>query len=85
MAIVKLERENNPFQVKVKGPDGKWITKVFPLLRDAEEFEAKLRSQKRTGTLLSNTDRQMTVSEYFETWMETVQQQASPGWRAIQR
>lgn len=85
MAITKLQRKTNPFQVKVKGPDGKWITKVFSLLKEAEEFEGKLRSQKRTGTLIPNADRQLTVNEYFETWMETAQHNASPGWRAIQK
>lgn len=77
MAIVKLERKNNPFQVKVKDSEGKWITRVFATIKDADEFEGKLRSQKRSGTLLTNADRQLTVSQYFETWMEAVQHHAS--------
>lgn len=85
MAIIKLNRPNSPFQVKLRGPDGRWITKAFPTYKNAEEFEAKLKGQKHQGTLVTNSDRQITLNEYFETWMETVQHQASPGWRTVQR
>ncbi len=85
MAIVKLNRIHRPFQVKLRGPDGKWITKAFASCKEAGEYEVRLKDQKYRGSLTSNSERQMTVNEYFETWMEAVQQQASPGWRAIQR
>ena len=62
MSIAKLNRISNPYQVKVKGRDGSWTTKVFSTRREAEEHEAKLLGQKHSGTLASSTERRLTVT-----------------------
>lgn len=83
MAIVKLR--NGKVQVKVKGPDGKWITQCFTSRRDARRFEADTRERLRTNRLVCSSDRQITVDNYFCEWFASREHQASPGWRREQK
>lgn len=82
MAITRLY--NGTHQVKVKGADQRWITKVFQNKRDAEVFEAELIKQKRSGHQVTNQAKNITFDEYFVLWFETRKNQASLGWRTSQ-
>jgi len=82
MAIVKLGSDR--YQVKVIGSDGKWTTKVLPTLKDARVYEAELREQKYSGTIVASAVRKMTLDEYSERWFEDCRQKASPGWKRCQ-
>lgn len=83
MAITKLGAER--YQVKIVGPDGRWITKVLSNLVDARAYECELKEQKYTGRLSSATTRKTTLDEYAEKWFEDFKHNASPGWRHCQR
>lgn len=82
MAITKLS--NGTHQVKVVGIDGRWITKVFKVRRDAEVFETELKRQKHTGQQVSNQAKYITFDEYFVQWFEARKTQATSGWRTAQ-
>lgn len=82
MAVIK--RSNGTYQVKYRGSDGFWVTKTHPTKRDAELFDQNLKRQKRSGTMLLNEGKNLTLDEYVETWFETIRT-GSPGWRKIQR
>jgi integrase len=82
MAIIK---RNNHYQVKFRGSDGKWVTDTFAAKRDAEAYEIEIKQQRRDGVRVTSQGNQLTVTQYFERWFETVRHQASPGWRACQK
>lgn len=81
MAIIK--RKTN-YQVKIRGSDGKWLSKTFATKREAEAFEGQMMQHKRNGEQVSNMTNQITVDEYFLHWFEMVKSQASAGWRKEQ-
>ena len=83
MAIFK--RKNGTHQVRVVGPDGRVLTKVFVIKRDAELQELKWKQEKTFGTLTSNWATKLTFDEYAEHWFETMEHRASPGWRKCQK
>lgn len=86
MAIVRRTRKSGTkYQVKLKGTDGFWITETFDRLSDAEKWEAELKLKKLNGHIVSNMNRDLTVSEYFEVWhKESGTTHTSAGWKASQ-
>lgn len=82
MAITKLP--SGKYQVKVKGTNGKWATKALRSMREAQVYESKLKEKKYTGELLVGAG-DVTFDALFAKWFETVEHQASPGWRESQR
>lgn len=86
MAIIKRTGKRGiKYQVKVKGSDGMWISETFCRKADAEEYEAKLIYQKKSGLIVRNIGNQATVAEYFPVWNEeTLNGGISVGWRKDQ-
>jgi integrase len=82
MAIVKLGPER--YQVKVMGPDGRWITKVFPTKQEAQRNESDLKDQRYAGFLIPNAARKLTLDEYFQKWYVESRHRVSPGWSKCQ-
>lgn len=78
MAIIK--RPNGNYQVKYRGSDGRWISETFLRRRDAENFDSKLKQEKRGGGVVRNQDREITLDEFFPIWFETAKLQSSEGW-----
>lgn len=83
MAITKLP--SGKYQARVRGRDGRWISRAFEKLRDAESFESQTKYEVRNGTAATLWERSLTLDRYFEHWFETVQSRASKGWRDQQR
>jgi integrase len=85
MAIKKIDRKSGRrYQVKIRGSDGMWITKVFSARSEAEKYESKLKTRKFEGETVSSGSSQMTVDQYFSVWFEQARHTASPGWRREQ-
>ncbi len=82
MAIQKLPSGN--YQVKLRGTDGRWITKAFQLKEDAKGFENQLKHEKHRGNTVTNVSNHVTVDEFFADWFQGVELSASPGWRRCQ-
>jgi integrase len=82
MAVTKLS--NGTYQAKLRGIDGRWITKVFHVRKDAEIYETDLKKQKNTGQQVTNRAKYVTFDEYFVQWFETRKNQATGGWRKAQ-
>lgn len=82
MAIIK--RENGKYQVKVRGADRRWISKTLGSKREAESYEANIKSQTHKGLFLTNSSLKLTLDEYFINWCETSRERVSPGWRKAQ-
>ena len=83
MAINKLP--SGKYQAKIRGRDGRWISRAFDKLRDAEAFESQTRQEVRSGTAATLFERSLTLNQYFDRWFETVQTRASKGWRSQQQ
>ncbi len=83
MAIQKLPSGN--YQVKVRGTDGKWVTKTFTAATEAKAHENRLQLEKHEGGTVTNTNIHITVEQFSEDWFHTVELSASPGWRHCQR
>jgi integrase len=81
MAIIK---RSNTFQVKLRGVDGKWISRGFSNRNDAVVYETQLKQQNQSGNYITNSARQVTLNDYFTKWFETVEHRATPGWRRTQ-
>lgn len=86
MAIYQRNRKSGiRYQVKVKGSDGRWITATFSRRTDARAYEAKLTTQKHSGRIVVNLNRQITIGEYFDLWRaEASSSNVSEGWRQTQ-
>jgi integrase len=82
MAINKLPSGN--YQVKLRGSDGKWVTKAFPTKQEAKAYESHLRCYKDDGGSVTSTANKITLDEYFRDWFRAIEHQASPGWRRCQ-
>ena len=82
MAIIKLPSGN--YQVKVRGTDGKWVTKSFLLKYEARAFESHIKSYKQDRGAVTSAANRITLDEYFPDWFRTIEHQASPGWRRCQ-
>jgi integrase len=83
MAINKLPSGN--YQVKIRGTDGRWVTRTFQSMGEARAYESRLCHEKHEGSPVTNTNNHVTVDEYFQDWFRTVELSASPGWRYCQR
>ena len=85
MAITKLNRKNgSKYQVKLRGFDGKWVTKTFDRKKDAVDFEIQLKINIKNGVLTSGLSRKVTLNSFFELWLEETSQ-ASKGWKKSQK
>lgn len=83
MAISK--QPNGKYQARLRGRDGRVISKVFDRLRDAQNFESETRHDVKSGTAATLTEWSLTLDQNFDRWFETVQSRASKGWRDQQR
>lgn len=85
MAITKIPlKKGVSYQVKLRGVDGLWITKSFPVKADAEKFEASVKLKKLEGQNVTNFSSHMTLDQFFPLWIEQVLHTASRGWRKEQ-
>ena len=82
MAIIKLT--NQHYQVKLRGTDGMWITKVFHSKREAKTFQNQVNCSKQEGGSVTSSADRLTLDEFFKDWFRTIEHQASPGWRRCQ-
>jgi hypothetical protein len=82
MAITVVNKSR--FQVKVKGTDGRWITRCFETKTAARNYETELRGQKRMNGVVTNNNRQITLDEYYAEWSQNREHQTSLGWRLEQ-
>ena len=87
MAIIK--RGNGQFQVRIVGLDGRVISGTFRTMREAEGQELKWKQEKRNKVLGTNTERRLTVGDFFEEWFADVSNETSKevrsGWRDLQK
>ena len=82
MAITK--RKNGTYQVKLEGPDRRWVSKTFRTRREAQGYDAHLKGEKSKGVLIPAGLGRITVDEYFVRWFETGEVRVSLGWRKQQ-
>lgn len=86
MAIRKLY--NGHYQARLEGPDGRYLTRVFPTKALAEDQERLWKQQKRDGALGTNAERHITVGEFFDKWFKSLceaeTEEEDTGWRTIQ-
>lgn len=81
MAIIK---RNNTYQVKVRGTDGKWLSRTFVTKLEAIRYETSVKHQISAGGELTGAINSVTMDDYFPKWFESVLRSASPGWRRCQ-
>lgn len=85
MAIRKiLNKYGASYQVRVRGTDGRYTTKVMATRREAETYETTLLNHRNHSVMPNSSSNRITVDEYFILWFEAVKFQASPGWRKQQ-
>lgn len=86
MAIIKRIRKSGiRYQVRIRGSDGLWISQTFERKAEAEQYEAKLIHQRRSGMVIRNVGNHVSVNDYFLAWdEETRNNGVSKGWRADQ-
>ena len=85
MAIRKINNKYGAsYQVRIRGADGRYITKVVQSRREAETYETTLLNQRNHSVLPTQSGNRITMDEYFVLWFEAVKFQASLGWRKQQ-
>lgn len=72
------------YQVRIRGADGRYITKVVQSRTEAETYETTLLNQRNHSVLPTQLGNRITMDEYFVLWFEAVKFQASLGWRKQQ-
>jgi integrase len=86
MSVRKLYNGN--YQTKLKGPDGRYWTRVFQTKGEAETQDRIWKEQKREGTLGTTIERQMTVGDFFARWHKDLRDattlEEETGWRDLQ-
>lgn len=87
MAVKKLY--NGHYQARVLGPDGRYLTRVFPTKADAKAQEDKWKREKRMGMIGTVEEKNITVDEFFWDWFQALKESTSKkedtGWRRIQQ
>ena len=83
MAVIKTKRGKH--QVRVQGPDGRMLTRIYSTRREADLEDLKWKQEKTMGTLTPNWATKMSVDDYFGQWFEAMEHRASPGWRKCQK
>jgi integrase len=83
MAITK--RSSGRYQAKLRGSDGRWITKTVETKREAQDFEREIRAQMSQGGEYRNSSRKIRFDEYFSLWFETAQHEATISHRTNQK
>ncbi len=78
-------KSRNRYQVKLRGDDGRWVTKTFDTKTEAKIYEVKLKSKKFDGEPVNNRANKMLVHDFWELWCKMASVNASQGWFIKQR
>ncbi len=81
MAIIKRK---GSYQVKLRGTDGKWVSRTFPTKHLATAFEVESKRQKLEGLVVTNSRHSITVDQYFEQWFRVTEHQRTRSWQKQQ-
>lgn len=83
-----IKQPNGYYQARMGGTDGKVHSEVFSSRRLAEEKLAEWKLHKRNGIFGRQTDRTLTVTEFFNEWFQDIShetaKESQSGWRATQ-
>lgn len=86
MAIITRKNSNSTvsYQVKIRGIDGRFITKTFARQGEARKYEAELNLNKAKGGSVVALANNLTVSEFWNRWSIESRQNVSDGWKKSQ-
>lgn len=86
MAIVRRETKTKgvTYQVKIRGNDGKSVTRTCYSLREAKKQESLLIAERDQGNLVCQAGRKISLNEFWAKWSCEVNTNISIGWRKTQ-
>ena len=82
MAIIK--RSNGSYQVKLRGTDGKWVTRTFLTKHEATAYEIDFKRRRIDGFTVTSSGNHMTMDDYFAEWFRMTAHQGTGSWRKQQ-